>query len=99
MRKPLLVDAVGVQLMANRWDVSACELNGTTVPAELGLSCQTSAAAVHSAHSDVAAFVVALSGRIGTRAADTLESNTRFIAGEAGAANQLNTALTPLTEV
>jgi hypothetical protein len=49
---------------------------------------------VHSARSDVAAFVLALRGRIGTRAANALESNTRFIAGEAGAVTQLNTALT-----
>jgi hypothetical protein len=93
------VDTVGVPLMANRWDVSACELNGATVPAVLGFSCQTNVVAVHSAHSDVAAVVSALRGRIGPWAANALESNAHFIAGEAGAANQLNTALAPLTEV
>jgi hypothetical protein len=86
-------------LMANRWDISACELNGATVPAELGFSCQTNVVAVHSAHSDVAAVVSALRGRIRLGAANALESNAHFIAGEAGAANQLNTALAPLTEV
>jgi hypothetical protein len=99
MRKPLLVDTVGVQLVANRWDVSACELNGATVPAELRFSCQTNVVAVHSAHSDVAAVVSALRGRIGPWAANALESNAHFIAGEAGSASQLNTVLAPLTEV
>jgi hypothetical protein len=95
----LLVDTVGVQLTANRWDVSACGLNRATVPAELGFSCQANVVAVHSAHSDVSAVVLALRGRIAPWAANALESNAHFIAGEAGAANQLNTALAPLTEV
>jgi hypothetical protein len=99
MRKPLLVDTVGVQLAANRWDVSACELNGATVPAELRFSYQTNVVAVHSAHSDVAAVVSALRGRIRPWAANALESNAHFIAGEAGSASQLNTVLARLTEV
>lgn len=92
------MDSVGVQLMANRWDVAACELNGATVPAELGFSCQTNVVAVHSAHSDVAAVALALR-EVGPWVANALESNAYFIAGEAGVANQLNTAPAPLTEV
>lgn len=99
MQQPLRVDTVGVQLMASRWGASANDLNGTVIPAELGLPCQASAVAVNAAHSDVAAFTTALRTRVGSRAAHAIEADTRYIANEAHSASQLNAVGDPATGV
>ena len=62
------MDTAGVQAMATRWSASVGDLNETVAPTGLGLSCQTSAAAVHAAHVDVAAFTAGLASRVGERA-------------------------------
>jgi hypothetical protein len=85
----LRVDAAGLQAMATRWSTSVGEFNAASVPAGLGLPSQASAAAVNGAHADVTAFTAALLARVGTRAAQVVEADTRYIANEADSANEM----------
>jgi hypothetical protein len=50
------------------------------------LSCQTSAAAVHSAHADVAAFTAGLAARVGVRATEVAQADTSYLTQEAASA-------------
>lgn len=99
MQQPLRVDTVDVQLMAGRWGVSASELNGTGVPAGLGLSCQAGATSVAAAHAEVAAFTAAFATRVNTRAAHVIQADTSYITNEAYSANQLAVVGSPATGV
>jgi hypothetical protein len=89
MPQQLRVDTVGVPAMASRWGASADELGETTAPAGLGLSCQSSAAAVNAAHADITAFTAALATRVGARATHVTDANSRYIANEADSAQEL----------
>jgi len=99
MPQPLRVDTVGVRAMATRWGASVGELNTTTAPMGLGLSCQTSAAAVAAAHADVTAFTAALAARVGTRATHVAEADTRYTANEVDSANEMAAVARPVTGV
>ena len=77
------VDTAGVQAMATRWSASVGDLNETVAPTGLGLSCQTSAAAVDAAHVDVAAFTAGLAARVGERATGVVRADTSYLAQEA----------------
>lgn len=85
----LRVDTAALQAMASRWVGSAGELNETAAPAGLGLSGQASATAVTIAHADITAFTAALAARVGTRATHAVEADTRYVANEADAADQM----------
>jgi hypothetical protein len=54
MERQLRVDTAGVHAMATRWGAAAGDLHEVVAPTGLGLSCQTSAAAVDAAHAAVA---------------------------------------------
>jgi hypothetical protein len=83
------VDTAGVQAMATRWGASVGELGATVAPAEQGLSCQPSAAAVAIAHADVMAFTAGLAARVGTRAAHVTEADAGYLANEAASAEEM----------
>lgn len=86
VEQALRVDTAGVQAMATRWGASGNDLAETAAPAGLGLSCQTSAAAVHSAHADVAAFTAGLAARVGVRATEVAQADTSYLTQEAASA-------------
>ena len=79
----LRADTAGVHAMATRWGASVSDLNETVAPTGLGLSCQTSAAAVNTAHVDVAAFTAGLAARVGERANGVVQADTSYLAQEA----------------
>jgi hypothetical protein len=83
MERELRVDTARVQAMATRWRASVGDLNETVAPTGLGLSCQTSAAAVDAAHVDVATFTAGLASRVGERATGVVRANTSYLAQEA----------------
>ncbi|MGA8331283.1 MAG: hypothetical protein WB777_18590 [Mycobacterium sp.] len=77
------MDTASVQAMASRWGASVGDLHQAVAPTGLGLSCQTSAAAVDAAHVDVAAFTAGLAARVGDRATGVLQADTSYLAQEA----------------
>jgi hypothetical protein len=79
----LRVDTAGVHAMATRWGASVGDLNETVAPTGLGLSCQTSAAAVDAAHVDVTAFTAGLAARVGERASGVVQADLSYLAQEA----------------
>ena len=89
MQQELRVDTAGLQAVATRWSDSAGELKATSLPAGLGSSTQASAAAVNAAHADIAAFTAALATRVDTRASQVVEADARYLANEAGSANEM----------
>jgi hypothetical protein len=99
MQQTLRIDTTGVQAMATRWGASVGELNATVAPAGLGLSCQSSAAAVNAAHGDIAAFTAELAARVSVRVIGVAEAETRYIANEADSATELAAVTHPVTSV
>ena len=83
VQQELRVDTAGVQAMAARWSASVGDLHEVAAPTGLGLSCQTSAAAVDAAHVDVAAFTAGLASRVGERATGVVGDTTSYLAQEA----------------
>jgi hypothetical protein len=79
----LHVDTAGVHAMATRWGASVGDLNETVAPTGLGLSCQTSAAAVNAAHVDVTAFTAGLAARVGERASGVVQADLSYLFQEA----------------
>ena len=92
----LRVDAAGVQTMAARWGASVGNLDDLVTPAGLGLSCQVSAAAVHAAHVDVAAFTAGLAVRVSARATGVADVDSGYLAQEAASATALGAVAPPL---
>jgi hypothetical protein len=92
----LRVDTAGVQTMATRLGASVDDLNETAAPTGLGLSCQTSAAAVNAAHADVAAFTAGLAARVGQRATGVVQADTGYLAQEASSAAAVASAFRPM---
>jgi hypothetical protein len=86
----LRVEPADVQAMAARWGVSAGELHQTPTPRGLGLSCQTSAAAVDAAHADVAAFATGLAARVYGHANGVVAADASYLAQEAESAATLS---------
>jgi hypothetical protein len=99
VEQALRVDTAGVDAMATRWGASVGDLTGTVAPAGLGLSCQVSAAAVNSAHVDVAAFTAGLAARVGERAGGVARADTSYRAQEAASATALVAVLQPMISV
>jgi hypothetical protein len=83
VERELRVDTAGVHAMATRWGAAVGDLNEVVAPTGLGLSCQTSAAAVDAAHVDIAAFTAALAARVGDRARGVVGDTTSYLAQEA----------------
>jgi hypothetical protein len=83
MERQLHVDTPGVHAMATRWGTAVGQLDETVAPTGLGLSCQTSAAAVDAAHVGVTAFIAALVARVRDRATGVTRADTSYIAQEA----------------
>lgn len=90
------MDTAGVQAMVTRWSASVGELNETVTPTALGLSCQTSAAAVDAAHVDVAAFTAGLAARVGERATGVAQADTSYLAQEASSTAALSAVFQPM---
>lgn len=86
----LRVDTAGVHAMATRWGAAVGDLHEVVAPAGLGLSCQTSAAAVDAAHVDVAAFAASLAARVGDRATGVVQDTTSYLAQEAASTTALS---------
>jgi hypothetical protein len=76
--------------MAARWGVSAGELQQAEAPTGLGLSCQTSAAAVGAAHADVAAFTAGLAARVSGHPGGVGQADASYLAQEAASASALS---------
>lgn len=89
------MDTAAAQAMATRWGASVRDLAETVAPAGLGLSCQTSAAAVNSAHLDVAAFAAGLAARVGERVTGVAQADASYLAQEAASAAALTAVTQP----
>jgi hypothetical protein len=83
VERQLRVDTAGVHAMAARWGAAVGDLREVVAPTGLGLSCQTSAAAVGAAHVDVAAFIAGLAVRVDERATGVVQGDTSYLAQEA----------------
>ncbi|MGA8330975.1 MAG: hypothetical protein WB777_16995 [Mycobacterium sp.] len=89
------MDTASVQAMATRWGASVGDLHQAVAPTGLGLSCQTSAAAVDAAHVDVAAFTAGLAARVGDRATGVLQADTSYLAQEAASTTAMAAVFQP----
>ncbi len=78
-----------MQAMATRWGASAGDLHKVVAPTGLGLSCQTSAAAVDAAHAAVAAFTAGLAARVDGHAGGVTQADASYLAQEADSASAL----------
>lgn len=85
----LRVDTAGLHAMAERWGGVTDDLAGTVAPAGLGLSCQSSAAAVDAAHSEVATVIAGLTSRVGGHAARVVDDNTSYLAQDAASTDAM----------
>jgi hypothetical protein len=83
--------------MATRWNGLTGDLHQVAAPTGLGLSCQTSAAAVHAAHVDVAAFTAALGARVGARATGVVGDTSSYLAQEAVSTGAVAAVFQPTT--
>ncbi len=89
MPEQLRANTAAVQTMASGWHGLVSELNGSAPPAQLGLSCQPSAAVVVAAHAGAAAFVHALATQVRDRATQVVEAGRSYLANEASSADEL----------
>jgi hypothetical protein len=96
VEQELRVDTAGVHAMAARWGASVGDLNETAAPTGLGLSCQTSAAAVNAAHVDVAAFTAGLAARVGERATGVVQAHTSYLGQEAASTAAVAAVFQPM---
>jgi hypothetical protein len=83
--------------MATRWGASVGDLHELEAPAGLGLSSQTSAAAVSAAHVEVAAFTAGLAARVGERATGVVQADTSYLAQEATSTAAVDAVFQPMT--
>jgi hypothetical protein len=83
MERQLRVDTAGVHAMATRWGAAVSQLDETSAPSGLGMSCQASAAAVDAAHVGVTAYIAALAARVGERATSATKADDSYVAQEA----------------
>ena len=96
MEQELRVDTAGVHAMAARWGASADDLYETAAPTGLGLSCQTSAAAVNAAHIDVTAFTAGLAARVGERASGVVQADLSYLFQEAASTATVAAVFQPM---
>jgi hypothetical protein len=79
--------------MATRWGAAVGDLHEVQAPTGLGLSCQTSAAAVTAAHAAVTAFSTGLSARVGEHATGVTQAHASYLAQEAASSTAIAAAL------
>jgi hypothetical protein len=96
MEQELRVDTASVHAMAARWDASVGDLHETVASTGLGLSCQTSAAAVDAAHVDVTAFTAGLATRIGERASGVVQADLSYLFQEAASTAAVAAVFQPM---
>ena len=96
VEQELRVDTAGVHAMATRWGASVGDLNETVAPTGLGLSCQTSAAAVNAAHVDVTAFTAGLAARVGERASGVVQADLSYLFQEAASTAAVAAVFQPM---
>lgn len=96
VEQTLRIDTAGVHVMATRWSALVGDLNETVAPTGLGLSCQTSAAAVDAAHVDVAAFTAGLAARVGERAMGVTQADTSYLSQEAASTAVVAAVIQPV---
>jgi hypothetical protein len=96
MERQLRVDTAGVHAMATRWGAAVVDLHAVVAPTGLGLSCQTSAAAVAAAHVAVTAFSTGLATRVGERTTGVTKADASYVAQEAASSSALAAALDPV---
>jgi len=96
VEQELRVDTAGVHAMATRWGALVGDLHGLVAPTGLGLSCQTSAAAVDAAHIDVASFAAGLATRVGERARGVTQADASYLTQEACSAAALAALFKPV---
>ena len=96
VEQELRVDTAGVHAMATRWGTSVGDLNETVAPTGLGLSCQTSAAAVDAAHVDVTAFTAGLAARVGERASGVVQADLSYLFQEAASTAAVAAVFQPM---
>jgi hypothetical protein len=90
------VDTYGVQAMATRWGASVSDLHEAVAPTGLGLSCQTSSAAVSAAHTDVTAFTAGLAARVGQHATGVVHADTSYRTQEASSTAAVAAVFQPM---
>jgi len=72
------------------------DLHQVVAPTGLGLSCQSTAAAIDAAHVDVAAFTAGLASRIGGRATGVVAATSSYLAQEAASTVALAAGFQPM---
>jgi hypothetical protein len=92
----LRVNTADVHAMATRWGASVGDLNETAAPTGLGLSCQTSAAAVDAAHVDVTEFTARLAARVGERASGVVQADLSYLFQEAASTAAVAAVFQPM---
>ena len=90
------MDTGVVHAMAARWGASVGDLSETVAPTGLGLSCQTSAAAVDAAHVGVAAFTAGLASRVGERATGVVQADLSYLFQEAASTASVAAVFQPM---
>jgi hypothetical protein len=96
VEQALRVDTAGVHAVATRWSASVGDLHQMTAPTGLGLSCQSSAAAVDAAHLDVAAFAAGLGSRVGDRATGVVRDHASYLAQDAASTAAVAAVFQPM---
>jgi hypothetical protein len=100
MKPVLRVDSAGIQVMAGRWQALAGDLGAGSRPgADLGLSCQPSAAAMNAGHADVMAGTAVLAARLLAGTTRVAAANAGYAANEADAAATLGAVAEPVMVV
>ena len=90
------MDTPGVHAMATRWGASVGDLNQMVAPTGLGLSCQTSAAAVNAAHVDVTAFTAGLATQVGDRASGVVQADLSYLFQESASTAAVAAVFQPM---
>jgi hypothetical protein len=96
----LRADTAALRAMAANWGAAAGDLTETAAPTTgLGLSSQPSAAAVNTAHADVAVFTADLAARADMRAQHVTDANTQYLNDDSHAVGELAAVNNPRTVV
>ena len=96
MEQELRVGTADVHAMATRWGASVGDLNETAAPTGLGLSCQTSTAAINAAHADVTAFTAGLAARVSDRAGGVVRADLSYLFQEAASTATVAAVFQPM---
>ena len=96
VEQELRVDTAGVHAMATRWGASVGDLHEMVSPTGLGLSCQTSAAAVDAAHVDITAFTAGLAAGVGERASGVVQADLSYLFQEAASTATVAAVFQPM---